>query len=114
MDDIFHHWIDKSGRTLSLSNIANGLSDDAAAWHALTALGYAGIAWDDAGVRVRVALQSIDAGTVDGLTTAHYIADQLEGRVTLTSLAQGVPIGGELDYLDEGTISAALKARKRF
>ncbi|WP_338550171.1 recombination mediator RecR [Roseovarius phycicola] len=50
--------------------------------------------------------------TVDGQTTAHYIADQLETRVTLTSLAQGVPIGGELDYLDEGTISAALNARK--
>lgn len=53
--------------------------------------------------------------TVDGQTTAHYIADQIEGlEVTLTSLAQGVPIGGELDYLDDGTISAALKARKTF
>ncbi|WP_322867139.1 recombination mediator RecR [Aquicoccus sp. G2-2] len=51
--------------------------------------------------------------TVDGQTTAHYIVDQLEHRVTLTSLAQGVPIGGELDYLDDGTISAALKARKQ-
>ena len=51
--------------------------------------------------------------TVDGQTTAHYIADQLEGSVELTSLAQGVPIGGELDYLDDGTISAALKARKQ-
>ncbi|MEZ8015908.1 MAG: recombination mediator RecR [Ascidiaceihabitans sp.] len=50
--------------------------------------------------------------TIDGQTTAHYIADQLEGRVLLTSLAQGVPIGGELDYLDDGTISAALRARK--
>ncbi len=50
--------------------------------------------------------------TVDGQTTAHYIADQIEDRVTLSSLAQGVPIGGELDYLDEGTISAALNARK--
>ncbi len=50
--------------------------------------------------------------TVDGQTTAHYIADQLEGAVRLTSLAQGVPIGGELDYLDDGTISAALNARK--
>ena len=50
--------------------------------------------------------------TVDGQTTAHYIADQLESRVTLTSLAQGVPIGGELDYLDDGTITAALNARK--
>ena len=52
--------------------------------------------------------------TVDGQTTAHYIADQLEHRVNVTSLAQGVPIGGELDYLDDGTITAALKARKSF
>ncbi|MDQ7079976.1 MAG: recombination mediator RecR [Paracoccaceae bacterium] len=51
--------------------------------------------------------------TVDGQTTAHYIADMLQdGGVTVTSLAQGVPIGGELDYLDDGTISAALRARK--
>jgi recombination protein RecR len=50
--------------------------------------------------------------TIDGQTTAHYIADQLQGKVRLTSLAQGVPIGGELDYLDDGTISAALRARK--
>ncbi len=49
--------------------------------------------------------------TIDGQTTAHYIADQLHG-VTVTTLAQGVPIGGELDYLDDGTISAALKARR--
>ncbi|WP_435141009.1 recombination mediator RecR [Pseudopelagicola sp. nBUS_19] len=51
--------------------------------------------------------------TVDGQTTAHYIADQLNGCVRLTSLAQGVPVGGELDYLDEGTINAALSARKQ-
>ncbi len=50
--------------------------------------------------------------TIDGQTTAHYIADQLEGSVELTSLAQGVPIGGELDYLDDGTITAAMRARK--
>lgn len=50
--------------------------------------------------------------TVDGQTTAHYIADQLETKVKVTSLAQGVPIGGELDYLDDGTIGAALKARR--
>lgn len=50
--------------------------------------------------------------TIDGQTTAHYIADQVEGRARLTSLAQGVPIGGELDYLDDGTISAALSARR--
>ncbi len=51
--------------------------------------------------------------TIDGQTTAHYIADQLEHRVRLTSLAQGVPIGGELDYLDDGTITAAMRARKQ-
>ena len=53
--------------------------------------------------------------TVDGQTTAHYIAEPLEPTGTaVSSLAQGVPIGGELDYLDDGTISAALKARKAF
>ena len=51
--------------------------------------------------------------TVDGRTTAHYIADQLEPMgLQVTSLAQGVPVGGELDYLDDGTIGAALLARK--
>lgn len=51
--------------------------------------------------------------TVDGQTTAHYIADQLEDmEIEISLLAQGVPIGGELDYLDDGTISAALAARK--
>lgn len=53
--------------------------------------------------------------TVEGATTGHYIADRLAStRVSVTSLAQGVPIGGELDYLDDGTIGAALRARKRF
>jgi recombination protein RecR len=52
--------------------------------------------------------------TIDGQTTAHYISEALEDRVRVTSLAQGVPIGGELDYLDDGTISAALNARKPF
>jgi recombination protein RecR len=51
--------------------------------------------------------------TVDGQTTAHYIADRLAGTgVQVTTLAQGVPVGGELDYLDEGTIGAALRARR--
>ncbi|MDO8982215.1 recombination mediator RecR [Cypionkella sp.] len=53
--------------------------------------------------------------TVDGQTTAHYIADALAGLgVQITSLAQGVPIGGELNYLDDGTIGAALRARRSF
>jgi recombination protein RecR len=65
-----------------------------------------------AGEHVREVILALNA-TVDGQTTAHYIADALEGTgVSVTSLAQGVPIGGELDYLDDGTISAALKARK--
>jgi len=51
--------------------------------------------------------------TVDGQTTAHYIADEVGDRAQVTSLAQGVPVGGELDYLDEGTIGAALRARGR-
>ncbi|MCF3594867.1 recombination mediator RecR [Rhodobacteraceae bacterium LMO-12] len=51
--------------------------------------------------------------TVDGQTTAHYIADQLGETVQISTLAQGVPIGGELDYLDDGTIAAAFKARKK-
>ncbi|WP_425071241.1 recombination mediator RecR [Sagittula sp. S175] len=62
--------------------------------------------------RVSEVILALNA-TIDGQTTAHYIADQLEGRVALSSLAQGVPIGGELDYLDDGTITAALNARKR-
>jgi len=54
------------------------------------------------------------SATVEGQTTAHYIAEALEGsNVTVTGLAQGVPIGGELDYLDDGTITAALRARRR-
>lgn len=53
--------------------------------------------------------------TVEGQTTAHYIADQLAGAgVTVSGLAHGVPVGGELDYLDDGTISAALRARRAF
>jgi recombination protein RecR len=51
--------------------------------------------------------------TIEGQATAHYIADRLTGTgVTLSRLAQGVPIGGELDYLDDGTLTAALKARR--
>ncbi len=51
--------------------------------------------------------------TVDGQTTAHYIAERLgDCGVLVTRLAHGVPVGGELDYLDDGTLSAALKARR--
>ena len=51
--------------------------------------------------------------TVEGQTTSHYIADQLAASgVAVTRLSQGVPVGGELDYLDEGTIAAAMKTRR--
>jgi recombination protein RecR len=51
--------------------------------------------------------------TVDGLTTAHYVAERLSSSaVAITSLARGVPVGGELDWLDDGTIAQALKARR--
>lgn len=53
--------------------------------------------------------------TVEGQTTAHYITDQLEDiQVQITRLAHGLPVGGELDYLDEGTLSAAIKSRSAF
>ncbi|MGE0422226.1 MAG: recombination mediator RecR [Reyranellaceae bacterium] len=63
--------------------------------------------------RVREVILATNA-TVDGQTTAHYLADRLaaiEG-VKVSRLAHGVPVGGELDYLDEGTLAAALKARR--
>lgn len=51
--------------------------------------------------------------TLEGQTTAHYIAERLEGLpVRLTQLAHGLPVGGELDYLDEGTLAQALRARR--
>jgi recombination protein RecR len=53
--------------------------------------------------------------TVDGQTTAHYVTDLLaDAQVTVSRLAHGVPVGGELDYLDEGTLAAAIKSRTPF
>ncbi len=53
--------------------------------------------------------------TVDGQTTAHVVTDRLVGaEVSVSRLAHGVPVGGELDYLDDGTLTAALKARRPF
>ena len=53
--------------------------------------------------------------TVDGQTTAHYLADRLQPfGVTISRLAHGVPVGGELDYLDDGTLSAAMRQRTAF
>jgi recombination protein RecR len=53
------------------------------------------------------------SATVDGQTTAHYLVDRLAGcGVSVTQLAHGLPVGGELDYLDDGTLTTALKARR--
>ncbi|MDX1717310.1 MAG: recombination mediator RecR [Anderseniella sp.] len=61
---------------------------------------------------VREVMIAVNA-TVDGQTTAHYIMDQLEDTgISVTRLAHGVPVGGELDYLDEGTLAAAVRARR--
>src|SRR5919204_367056 len=62
--------------------------------------------------QVKEVLLALNA-TVEGQSTAHYLMDQLAGaNVTVSRLAHGVPIGGELDYLDEGTLAAAVKSRK--
>lgn len=53
--------------------------------------------------------------TIDGQTTAHYITERLKPfNVTISRIAQGIPLGGELDYLDDGTLGAALQARRPF
>lgn len=53
------------------------------------------------------------SATVEGQTTAHYVAERLEASgVTVSRLAHGLPVGGELDYLDDGTLTAALQARR--
>ena len=53
------------------------------------------------------------SATVDGQTTAHFLADKLAGtKAEVTELAHGVPVGGELDYLDDGTLNAALRDRR--
>ena len=53
--------------------------------------------------------------TVDGQTTAHYVTESLKPLgLTITRLAHGVPVGGELDYLDEGTLTAAIRSRTAF
>ncbi|MEM6848225.1 MAG: recombination mediator RecR [Pseudomonadota bacterium] len=63
---------------------------------------------------VREVLLAMNA-TVEGQTTAHYITERLEALdVTVSRLASGVPIGGELDYLDEGTLAAAIHQRRPF
>ncbi|OZB13246.1 MAG: recombination protein RecR [Hyphomonas sp. 34-62-18] len=61
---------------------------------------------------IREVILALNA-TVDGQTTAHYVADLLAGKgVDVTRLAHGVPVGGELDHLDDGTLAAALRARR--
>lgn len=62
--------------------------------------------------RVEEVILALNA-TIDGQTTAHYLSDCLHASgVTITQLAQGMPIGGQIDYMDDGTIATALKSRK--
>ena len=64
--------------------------------------------------RVKEVILAVNA-TVDGQTTAHYITGLLaDSKVKITRLAHGVPVGGELDYLDEGTLAAAIRSRTVF
>jgi recombination protein RecR len=72
-----------------------------------------------AGLMARVADGTVDEvvlamnATLEGQTTAHYLAERLEGLpLRVTQLAHGLPVGGELDYLDEGTLAQALRARR--
>jgi recombination protein RecR len=76
-------------------------------------LNIAGLIARTAGGTVKEVLLALNA-TVEGQSTAHYVSDQLAASgVAVSRLAQGVPIGGELDYLDEGTLAAAFKARRK-
>lgn len=76
-------------------------------------LNIAGLMTRVAGGGVKEVLLALNA-TVEGQSTAHYVSDQLAASgVAVSKLAQGVPIGGELDYLDEGTLAAAFKARRK-
>ena len=82
-----------------------------------------GIGPDDLSIKQLVARASEDhvrevilamSATVDGQTTAHYVAESLESsNVEVSRLGHGVPVGGELDYMDEGTIAAALSSRQK-
>lgn len=75
-------------------------------------LNIAGLVRRVSGSDVREVIVATNA-TVDGQTTAHYLAERLSGlNVPVTRLAHGVPVGGELDWLDEGTLATALKARR--
>jgi|GEM_PF-7014597 len=105
MDDIFDHWIDKSGRTLSLSNIIRDLSGEQAAWHALSELGFAAVAWDESGVRVRLVVQSVDPGTIDGLVANLKLVRR---RIMLESWDGGV--WSRTEFEDGGTFASNLRA----
>ncbi len=83
----------------------------ASAWTTSPSTSSCGGAAEDGVAEVIIAVNA----TVDGQATAHVITDRLAGLpVKVSRLAHGVPVGGELDYLDEGTLSAAIRARTPF
>jgi recombination protein RecR len=111
VEDVADVWaIERTGSYVGLYHVLGGM---------LSAID--GVRPED--LRIPLLLERVGAGaaeiiialdaTVEGQTTAHYIADRLAPLGTrVTRLAHGVPVGGELDYLDEGTLTAALKARR--
>jgi recombination protein RecR len=112
VQDVADLWaLERAGAHRGLYHVLGGLLSalDGVGPADLHIAGLARRARDGRTKEVVIALPS----TVDGQATGHYLAEQLkDAGVALTRLSQGVPVGGELDYLDEGTLSAAMKARR--
>ena len=112
IEDISDLWaLDRTGAYRGLYHVLGGMLS------ALDGVGpeelnVAGLITRARAPQVREVILATSA-TVDGQTTAHYLTDCLSGcAVTVSRIAHGVPVGGELDYLDDGTLSAALQARR--
>ena len=112
VEDVADLWaLDRAGTYKGLFHVLGGVLS------ALEGVGpedlnIAGLVTRAGAGEVREVILALSA-TVDGQTTAHYIGERLAGTgVTVTRLAHGLPVGGELDYLDEGTLAQALRARR--
>ncbi|MEQ9641912.1 MAG: recombination mediator RecR [Alphaproteobacteria bacterium] len=112
--DIADLWaLERAGAFRGLYHVLGGTLSplDGVGPEDLDIAGLARRAADPACTEVIIALNA----TVDGQTTAHYLTERLaDCGVTISRLAHGVPVGGELDYLDDGTLAAALQARTPF
>ena len=95
-----------------LLSALDGIGPDALRVAELVGRARSGNSGGETGAGVREVVLALPA-TVDGQTTAHYLAERLAGTgVEVTSLARGVPVGGDLDWLDDGTIAQAMKQRR--